>query len=410
MKTKYLIGCLFSAFALASCSDVVEYKDNLVDKFASNGAPTITAIYDAGDVEGEPISEGVLNEMIVLKGQNLSHVTKCTFNGLEVDPRDIYAESGRAYVRIPRKIPETVTNQLVYETEKGATTMDFPIGIPSVELEGLENEFVLQGGKVRVKGDYFDLYGFTKDPDAEKTASIVITNAEENYTQEIPVDSITEVYMGIVIPKNCPDNSIITFSWNEMGQAKSKSIPYRMSKALIYGNFDGDLGWWNDWGKGLVEDGSSAGAPESLGYQYLRITGNYDVWSWNSTGFGANCPVSVSDPENYVLKFEVNTNSGNPYYSYGDNGYTGAKNGGYNITLAGGGTRCQFDPIGRYGISNTYGEWITVSIPLTEALGGANLPEEGAWLSTELVLQPNSGDSWAVDHCFGQFRIEPKNY
>lgn len=410
MKAKYILGCLMGAFTLASCSDVVEYKDNLVDKFTSNGAPTITAIYAADNATGDPITEGVLNQMIVLKGENLSNVTKCSFNGLEVDPRQIYAESGRAYVKIPRKIPETVTNQLIYETAQGSVTKEFPIGIPSVELDGLENEFVKQGNKVRVMGDYFDLYGFTKDATAEKTTSIVITGTLENYSQEIPVDSITETYLGILIPENCPDNSLITFTWQEMGKTMKKSIPYRMSKALIYGNFDGDLGWWNDWGKGLVEDGSSTGAPASLGYNYLRVTGTYDGWSWNSSGFGANCPISVDNPDNYVLKFEINTNSSNPYYNYGDNGYTGAKNGGYNITLAGGGTRCQFDPIGRFGISNTYGQWITVSIPLTEALGGAIMPDEGGWLSTEFVLQPCSNDSWTVDHCFGQFRIEPKNY
>lgn len=409
MKTKYIFGCLFGAFALASCSDVVDYKDNLEDKFASDGAPTITAIYAADNVTGDPITEGVLNQMIVLKGQNLSHVTRCSFNGLEVDARQIYAESGRAYVKIPRKIPETVTNQLVYETEQGTTTKEFPIGIPSVELDGLENEFVKQGSKVRVMGDYFDLYGFTKGATAEKTTSIVITNAEVNYSQEIPVDSVTETYMGIKIPETCPDNSLITFSWSEMGQTKTKTVPYRMTKALIYGNFDGDMGWWNDWGKDLVEDGTSAGAPASLGYNYLRITGTYDSWSWNSTGFGANCPVAVDDPANYVLKFEVNTNSLNPYYNNGDNGYSGTKNGGYMITLASG-ARCQFDPVGRFGLSNTYGAWVTISIPLTEALGGAAMPEEGGWLQTEFVLQPNSNDNWAVDHSFGQFRIEPKNY
>lgn len=409
MKAKYILGCLLGAFTLASCSDVVDYKDNQEDKFASNGAPTISAIYAADDVSGDPITEGVLNQMIVLKGENLSYVTKCSFNGLEVDVRQIYAESGRAYVKIPRKIPETVTDQLVYETVLGSTTVNFPIGIPSVELDGLENEFVQQGNKVRVMGDYFDLYGFTKDETAEKTTSIVIKGTDVNYTKEIPVDSITESYMGIVIPEDCPDNALITFSWKEMGSTLTKTIPYRMTNALLYGNFDGDMGWWNDWGKGLVESGASSGAPASLGYNYLRITGTYDSWSWNSTGFGGNCPVTVDDPANYVLKFEVNTNSLNPYYNNGDQGYSGAKNGGYMITLAGG-TRCQFDPVGRFGLSNTYGAWITISIPLTEALGGAAMPEEGGWLQTELVLQPNSGDSWSVDHSFGQFRIEPKNY
>ncbi len=408
MKKTCILGII--AIVFTSCSDVVDYKDNLTDKFASNGAPTISAIYDANDVDGEQIVEGVLNQMIVIKGENLSHVTKCSFNGLEVDTRQIYAESNRAYVKIPRKIPEEVTNTLVYETEQGSISKEFPINIPSIELEGLENEFIVQGNKVRVLGDYFDLYGFTKDPDAEKTTSIIITNTEENYSEEIPVDSITDQYMGIVIPEGCPDNSLITFTWTEMGTKHQKSIPYRMTNALLFGNFDGDLGWWNDWGKGLVEDGTSSGAPTSLGYNYLRVTGTYDIWSWNSTGFGSGCPISVDNPDNYVLKFEINTNSSYPFYNYGEQGFSGSKNGGYNFTIPGGSGRCQFDPIGRFGISNTYGVWKTVSLPLSEVLCGGTMPAMDEWLTIELVLQPNSGDSWTVDHCFGQFRIEPKNY
>ena len=28
----------------------------------------------------------------------------------------------------------------------------------------------------------------------------------------------------------------------------------------------------------------------------------------------------------------------------------------------------------------------------------------------EFVMQPNNNEGWTVDHSFGQFRIEPKNY
>lgn len=112
-----------------------------------------------------------------------------------------------------------------------------------------------------------------------------------------------------------------------------------------------------------------------------------------------------------MLKFEVCTNSSNPFNNYGDNGASGTKNGGYNFTLqAGGDGRCQFDPVSM-GISNTYGNWVTVSLPLTDVLHGGSLPTEpDQWMALEMVLQPNTADAWNVDHSFGQFRIEPKNY
>ena len=152
------------------------------------------------------------------------------------------------------------------------------------------------------------------------------------------------------------------------------------------------------------------GAPESLGYGFIRVKGTYNLWAYNGWGWGANWlnDDAAAHPENYVLKFEVSSSSATPYYSYGDNGKNGSRNGGYYITLNSGSKRCQWDPVSD-GLTNTYGKWVTVSIPLVDALGGST-PTPGAWFSCEFVLQPNSGDAWTVDHSFGQFRIEPKNY
>jgi hypothetical protein len=414
MKLKNIIYTglsISAALVMTACSDVVDYKDNIEDVFASNGAPVISAIYDVQDTASvpTPLNGGVLNEMLRISGENLSHVKKVTFNGLEVDTRSVYAESKNSYLKIPRKIPEVQTDTLVYETEQGVVTRYFPVTIPKMSLVGLRNEFAKKGDKVQVSGENFDLFGFN-DTTAASTASIIISNVDSSYTKQIKTDSINEEYMGIEIPKNCPENSLITFTWYEMGTKYTKSIPYRMSKDLMFGNFDGDLGWWNDWGKGLVCDGTASGAPASLGYQYLRVTGSYDSWSWNSTGFGLNWRFAEAsaNPANYLLKFEVNTNSSYPFYNYGDNGAKGAKNGGYNITLNGAKVRCQFDPVSS-GLTNTYGKWVTVSLPLDQACLDA-IPAVDSWCSLEFVMQPNNSDGWKVDHSFGQFRIEPKNY
>ena len=301
---------------------------------------------------------------------------------------------------------------LLYETDKGTTEINFPVSIPSVEIEGLKNEFALQGNQVQITSDYMDLYGFN-DTTETSPAKVYIENVDAGYRKEIHCDSCSEKFTSIVIPKDCPDNSLIHFSWHEISGDKTVTLPYRMTDQLMFGNFNGDLGWWNDWGKGLVTDGTKSGDPEALGFGFLRVKGTYDAWSWNSTGFGCNWKWldASAHPENYVLKFEVATNSSNPFNNYGDNGASGSKNGGYNLTLqAGGEGRCQFDPVSM-GINNTYGKWITVSIPLTDVLKGGSLPTaENQWIALEFVMQPNTADAWNVDHCFGQFRIEPKKY
>lgn len=397
--------------AFASCSDVVDYS--VPDRTSNSGAPAISQIYDVQDTGYvAPLNGGVLNQMIHIKGQNLANAKKIRFNDVDVDVRQVYATTDEAWVKIPRVIPGVQNDILLYETDKGTTEINFPVSIPSVEIEGLKNEFTLQGNQVQITSDYMDLYGFN-DTTETSPAKVYIENVDAGYRKEIHCDSCSEKFTSIVIPKDCPDNSLIHFSWHEISGDKTATLPYRMTDQLMFGNFNGDLGWWNDWGKGLVTDGTNSGDPESLGFGFLRVKGTYDAWSWNSTGFGCNWKWldASAHPENYVLKFEVATNSSNPFNNYGDNGASGSKNGGYNFTLqAGGEGRCQFDPVSM-GINNTYGKWVTVSIPLTDVLKGGSLPTaEGQFIALELVMQPNTADAWNVDHCFGQFRIEPKKY
>ena len=397
--------------AFASCSDVVDYS--VPDRTSNSGAPAISQIYDVQDTGYvAPLNGGVLNQMIHIKGQNLANAKKIRFNDVDMDVRQVYATTDEAWVKIPRVIPGVQNDSLVYETDKGTVKMYFPVSIPSVEIEGLKNEFALQGNQVQINSEYMDLYGFN-DSTETSPAKVYIENVDAGYRKEIHCDSCSEKFTSIVIPEDCPDNSLIHFSWHEISGDKTATIPYRMTDQLMFGDFSGDLGWWNDWGKGLVTDGTKSGDPESLGFSFLRVKGTYDAWSWNSTGFGCNWRWldASAHPENYVLKFEVATNSSNPFNNYGDNGASGSKNGGYNLTLqAGGEGRCQFDPVSM-GINNTYGKWITVSIPLTDVLKGGSLPTEAdQYIALEFVMQPNTADAWNVDHCFGQFRIEPKKY
>ena len=397
--------------AFASCSDVVDYS--VPDRTSNSGAPAISQIYDVQDTGYvAPLNGGVLNQMIHIKGQNLANAKKIRFNDVDVDVRQVYATTDEAWVKIPRVIPGVQNDILLYETDKGTTEINFPVSIPSVEIEGLKNEFALQGNQVQITSDYMDLYGFN-DTTETSPAKVYIENVDAGYRKEIHCDSCSEKFTSIVIPEDCPDNSLIHFSWHEISGDKTVTIPYRMTDQLMFGDFTGDLGWWNDWGKGLVTDCTKSGDPESLGFGFLRVKGTYDAWSWNSTGFGCNWKWfdASAHPENYVLKFEVATNSSNPFNNYGDNGASGSKNGGYNFTLqAGGEGRCQFDPVSM-GINNTYGKWVTVSIPLTDVLKGGSLPTEAdQFVALEFVMQPNTADAWNVDHCFGQFRIEPKKY
>ena len=411
MNIKNIGLSALAVLALASCSDVVDY--NLPDKTSNNGTPSIANIYDVQDTGYvAPLSGGTLNQMIHIKGQNLAQVRKIRFNDVDVDVRQVYATTNEAWVKIPRVIPTVQNDSLYYETNEGAVKICFPVTIPSVKISGLKNEFALQGNQVQLNAEYMDLYGFN-DTTATSPVSVYIENVEQGYKQVIHCDSCTENFTSVVIPEDCPDNSLIHFAWHEVTGDKTATIPYRMTDQLMFGNFDGDLGWWASWHSDFLTDGTNSGDPQSLGYTFFRIKGSFDAWSWNSEGFGCNWKWldASAHPENYVLKFEVCTNANSPFYNYGNNGASGSKNGGYNFTLqAGGSGNCQFDPVSM-GITNTYGKWVTISMPLTDVLMGGTLPTEAdQWMALNMVMQPNTADAWTVDHSFGQFRIEPKNY
>lgn len=393
MKIKSIILSVMVVSGFTSCSDVVHYNDDVEDIYAADGAPVINAIFDVTDTESEsPLDGGSLNQMIRISGKNLSHVKEVTFNGIPVDVASIYATSADCYIKIPRQIPETVDNMLVYTTELGSTSRQFEVTIPSLRLEGLANEFCSPGESVQVTGDYFDLFGFG---DESSQAHVRLNGAE------LEIDSITETYMSIVIPEGTPDNSLIEFTWKEVGdQTHSMKVPFRFSKYIFMPDLN-SVGWWDGGVRKYITDGSGAGDPVSTYGNYFRITGHFDQWSWNSFGGGSNWP-DLDCRENlddYVFKFEVCSSSSNPFYDSESYGYYFSLNDSDNYS---------WNPSD--GVSfNTYGQWQTISIPLSR-VASKGVPEPGSWANFCMTMQPNTDGGWNVDHSFANFRVEPARF
>ena len=82
-KSITLMCCM--ALSFGACQDIVTYNDNYDDEMASSGAPVIDAVYDSKDRDKLlPITDGNLEQMIVLDGSNLSRVRKVMLNFLSV--------------------------------------------------------------------------------------------------------------------------------------------------------------------------------------------------------------------------------------------------------------------------------------------------------------------------------------
>ena len=242
-RTAYILALA----AAVACNDIVTYKRDLPERFVHQGAPAISAIYDIRDDKMDiPLSGGTLAQTLHIKGENLSNPVSITFNGLEADLEKCYCENKDSYVLIPRVIPEKVDNKLVYTTAEGSVTYEFPVTIPELSLVGLADEFALPGNSVQVVGDFFDLFGFGgEDP----KATISIGNTP------IQVDSLSETYMSVYIPEDTPDCSLLTFSWNDINLGpQMRSIPFRNTRWLLFGDFGTTLYWGNVNSKKVLTD------------------------------------------------------------------------------------------------------------------------------------------------------------
>lgn len=378
---------LIAATMCISCQDVVTYNDGYDDGMTSTGVPAIENIYDLNN-QYSPIEEGSLKQMIVLKGENLSGVTKIMLNDIEVPLNEVYATAKAAYFPIPRKLPQEVNNTLYYETELGNTSRAFSVTIPSLKVEGLYNEFALPGDTVQVMGDFFDLYGFGTD------AAVISMNE-----QTLEIDSISENYLSIIIPEDAADNSIIEFSYNAVGGTHtSAEIPYRHTQDVFWDLSDPtSCGLWA--GKEYITDGLGISDPKPLYGSYIRVAKSLKAWSWNNLPCGGfNLPAEIAaNPADYYLKFEVNSASKAPFYDSGEHGYLISMIDGINYA---------WNPSKDISF-NTYGNWRTITLELTDIIEndkGKELKE--GWVGFALILQPNS--DWNVDHSFANYRIQKK--
>ena len=376
-----LMGCAM-ATTLTSCNNIVDYADGYTpaDQLANTGAPQISAVFDVADTQrSTPITEGTLNQMVVLVGDNLNNVTRIAFNTVECNLSEVYTQKQQAIVRIPSKLSMEHVNKIEYTTDKGTATFDFTIPFPALTVSHLDNEFMWAGGDVTVHGSNFDLYDFEGG-----TSTVTIGG-----TTVMPTD-ITSSTMKLHIPEGTPDNSKILFTWNDdNGQQQQKALPFRPSSALLYGDFAGVQ---------MSVDGSVTVVAESTdGYGNLHFTGSYGAWAWNTIDLSCNMiatpVVDNAALDNYVLKFELQTATNFPV----------TENTGLQFCFNWGDSYA-WNPADGLGI-NTLGQWQTVALPLAPmATKGISAPN--TWQTLRIIFQPHA--DYEADFRLANLRIVEK--
>jgi len=386
-KYVLMLFCLSSlSYSLTSCDDIVDYNVNYTpaDQIANNGAPVIKAVYDVADTAfSSPITEGTLNQTVVLVGENLNSVQSVSFNTVACDMKNVYTMSTKAIVQIPSKLSMEQVNKIAYTTVQGSTTYDFLIPFPDLTISSLACEFTNAGDSVTVYGKNFDLYDF------EGGSSTVHLDG-----QQLGVGSVTADAMKVLIPEGTSENSELVFNWQTNGTAYAKSLPFRPSAYLLYGDFSGVSMNVDGSVKMAIEGDEGIGASAWLNQKNLHFTGSYSAWAWNTIDISCNMvDVTVDDVNDFVLKFEVLTPTNFPLTE--QTGLQFCFNWGDSYP---------WNPANGLGI-NTFGQWQTVSLPLAP-MATKGISEPGKWQTLRIIFQPHA--AYDADFRFANFRIVKK--
>mgnify|MGYP005982459559 FL=1 len=328
-----LSGCL--SMGVISCQkDIVNYNDGYDDQLTSNGPPVIEKVSTAADLNAG-ITSAALTDMIVIQGNNLAEMKSIKINDVEVDLATVYAVRSRITLPIPRIVPSTVTNKVTVETAKGSTDFPFEVKIPNLVIEGLYNEFIAAGDTAILVGKYLDLYKLDT-----LEGKFLLNNTELK-----PLRSVADsVYF--IVPPGTADGATLSFSSPlievpKQVKFRDKGISMLDIKSL----------------SAYVTDGKASGDPAILpGFdRFLRVRQSFGAWSWNGifwSGFDLNDAAILANPKDYYVKFEINTKS------------TASISQG-NFILGGDRQETRYNPA-ENGALNTYGQWKTMRIDLTE--------------------------------------------
>ena len=321
-------------------------------------------------------------QLIAIVGDNLQDAVQVWFNDQQARLTPTYITKTSLLVSVPSNIPKQITNKLKIKFKNGYELLyDFKVQISKPVLTSMVSEFVNDGDVATIIGNYF-------------YAPVTVT-----FTGGLTGDivSLKDQEIQVKVPAGAQPGQI-TVKTN-FGETKS-DFWFRDPRNHFIDS-DPYEGWWNG---SYVVSSPGASDPPTISGNYIRFTKKVGAWSWNELAGGpaSSMPVhsknipdeAILKPENYYLKFEVNTLT-----PYNGNvvkinvGLTAEDNNGY-----------KWQPP-----YDTKGKWQTVAIPLTEVFAEytpkPSVSASGYW--SRLLIGHAPGD-WDADIAFDNFRVVPK--
>lgn len=307
-----------------------------------------------------------LGDLIAIMGDNLGDTREIWFNDLEAVLNPTYVTKKSILVNLPSLAPKEVTNKLRLVFKDGSSLdYDFKVEISEPVLTAMRSEYAPAGSTTSISGDFFF------EPISVKFKG---SGGDIEITNEDGVEVVNQNLILVTIPDGAEPGAL-TVATN-FGTTES-GFHYK-DQRNIFLNYD-DLNANGSWRPGLYVNDEN-----SLDGNYLRLRGTYSAdapreegplgedhyesqfWAEaNGRAAGSLIPIPT-ERQNYALKFEAKVIEWNA--SYLNICFAPFNNGG-NAEIWGN----DFNPRAIWGPwsadGNTFdtgGEWITVTIPLTE--------------------------------------------
>lgn len=380
MKTLYKpLLMLLAAFAVISI-----YSSCTKDDLPNGGEPRIKYIRVTDPVSSDSLLIGAgQGNMIAIVGENLGGAVEMWFNDQQASLNPTYITDKTILVTVPSPIPTEITNKIRIIFSNGKTLEhDFIVQISEPVVSSMVSEFVNEGDVATIRGNYF-------------YAPLTVTFTG-GVTGELV--SIGDQLLEVRVPAGAQPGPI-TVATN-FGETESE-FWFRDNRNIFISS-DPYEGWWN---ANYVVTPASVGAddPVAINGNYIRFAKQIAGWSWNEVAGGPatampvhskNIPnEAILKPEDYNLKFEVNTLK--PY---------AANLLKINVALlAEDNDAYKWNPP-----YDTKGQWQTVVIPFEEVVASYKVkPTVSATGYWSRLLFHGPGDLDA-DISFDNFRVVPK--
>ena len=355
-------------------------------KKESTGTPTISYVRITNPQSSDSLLVAAgQGQLIAIVGENLQDAVQVWFNDQQAKLTPTYVSSNSILVSVPSTIPTAVNNKIKIIFKNGYVLLyDFKVQISKPLLNSMFCEFVNAGDTATILGNYF--YNPIK---------VTFTGGATGQV----LSTTTATQLQFIVPANAQPGPI-TVQTN-FGTTVS-DFWFRDNRNVIIGS-DPYEGWHDP---SFVVTNPGPGDPPLINGNYIRVKKTLSAWSWNEIADGdagsmphysKNIPDdAILNPQNYYLKFEVNTMK--PY----NNSMVRLNVGVYDFSQADN-TNYQWTPP-----FDTHGKWETVAIPLDQIFNSYStkptVNPNGYW--NRLLIQ-GPGDLDA-DISFDTFRVVPK--